>query len=317
MSKKTRNLSRFKKAELAGGLLLLAIFVVPFLTMAGHKDIYVDDDASGKQDGSAGHPYKTINDALGISRSGDKIHVAKGEYKENIHLRDGRELYGESRDDVVIKADDNDYEVVNMDNDTVLDKVTVKGGRYGVRVGKNERASIVNCVIKDNDDHGVLLEESKTDDKYKVSITDSVIKDNGWKGIYSAKRRLVLIDNEIADNKNDGAEIEAGSRVWMEDNKFQDNGASGLKLTLDGAYIWAEDNSFSDNKREGIEVNSYGETGTIDIKNSKIHGNDRWGIARVQRNSFNSNAWSGLILHSGVAIYENGLGSISNIVFIK
>ncbi|MCX6765841.1 MAG: right-handed parallel beta-helix repeat-containing protein, partial [Candidatus Moranbacteria bacterium] len=277
-----------KLAEIAGGILLVGLFILPFLSMAGHKKIHVDDSASGTEDGTSSHPYKTITKALKHADSGDEIHVAKGEYKENIHLHDGIELYGASRDRVIIKADDDDYEVVDLDDDTKIDKVTIKGGRFGVRVGKDEKASITNCIIKDNKKDGFWLEESNTDDKYKVSISDSIIKDNGRAGIHSAKRRLILVDNEIIDNESDGADIEGGSRVWLENNKIKNNDGSGLKLTLDGSSIWTDDNSFSENKREGVEINSYGGAGRIDLHDSSIHGNDRWGIARVQRNHFNS-----------------------------
>ncbi len=306
-----------KLAEIAGALTLMALFALPFLLFAGSDKIYVDDGASGTQNGSSNHPYKTISKALDEAGDGDEIHVRNGEYKENIHLREGRELYGQSKDGVVIKADDDDYEVVDLDHDTEINKVTIRGGKYGVRVGSNERASIVDCVIKDNDEDGVLLEESKTDDKYKVSITDSVIKDNGRDGIYSAKRRLILIDTEVVDNESDGVDIEASSRVWLEKNKLKNNDGSGLKLTLDGSEIWTDDNSFSENKREGVEVNAYGGTGRIDLHDSSIHDNDRWGIAKVQRGNFSSSIWSGLTIREDNRIYDNAIGTTSGIIVVK
>lgn len=303
-------------AEVAGALTLMALFALPFLLFAGSDKIYVDDGASGTQNGSSSHPYKTITEALEHAGDGDEIHIANGEYKENIHLRDGRELYGESKDGVIIKADDDDYEVVDLDHDTKIDKVTIKDGRYGVRVGSNERASIIDCTIKDNDEDGVLLEESKTDDKYKVSITDSIIKDNGRAGIYSAKRRLVLINNDIHDNESDGVDIEGGSSVWLEDNSIKNNDGSGLRLTLDGSSIWTDENSFSENEREGVEINAYGGTGRIDIHNSSIHDNGRWGVAQVQRGNFSSSIWNGLTIRTQ-RIYDNNFGNISGIVVVK
>src|SRR4030042_4666297 len=145
-----------KLAETAGALTLMALFALPFLLFAGSDKIYVDDSASGTQNGSSSHPYKTITKALEEAGDGDEIHVRNGEYKENIHLREGRELYGQARDGVVIKADDDDYEVVDLEHDTEINKETIKGGKYGGRGGGDERASIVDCVIKDNDEDGVF-----------------------------------------------------------------------------------------------------------------------------------------------------------------
>jgi hypothetical protein len=303
--------------EMLAGVFLLAIFVAPIFALAGHKKIYVDDDASGEQNGSADHPYKTISEALEHSDEDDEIHVADGEYRENIHLRDDRELFGESKNGVVIKAKDDDYETVDMDDDTEINKVTIKGGEYGIRVGHNEKASIVECVIKDNEKDGIILEDSNTSDKYKVSITKSEIKDNGRSGVYSATRRLVLIENEIHDNDKDGVDIEAGSRVWLEENRLKDNDGTGLKLTLDGSEIWTDDNSFSENDREGVEINAYGGTGRIDLHDSSIHGNDRWGIARVQRGFFSTSIWNGLTIRTDNRLYENKFGNVSDIIRIK
>lgn len=306
-----------KKVEIISALVLLALFVVPFLMFAGSKDIYVDIDASGRQDGSKKHPYKTIAKALDKVDEDDKVHVAAGTYEENILIPEKVELYGEDRTKVIIKADDDDYETVDMDHGAKINGVTVRGGEYGIRVGKNARASIVNCIVKDNEQDGILVEKGDIDDKKKVSISDSLITENGRAGIYSAKRRLVLIYNEITHNDSDGVDIEAGSSVYINKNKIKDNDGSGLKLTLDGSYIWTDDNSFSENKREGVEIESYGGAGTINIRDDRIHDNDRYGIARVQRSSFESNPWGGLVLEKDNMFYENNKGKVSDIIHIR
>jgi hypothetical protein len=306
-----------KLAEIAGSLLLVAFFILPFLSMAKGKTIYVNANASGSQDGSAAHPYKTIWEALRHAEENTKLLVSAGKYKANIHIPNRVSIFGESKDKVIIEASDDSYETVDMDDNSKIDKVTIKGGEYGVRVGHDEKASITNCVIKDNDKAGVLLEKSSADDDHKVSISNSTIKDNDDFGIFSAKRRLILIDNEIVDNGKDGILAGAGSRDWFEGNSVKGNGGTGLKLFLDGSYIWTKNNSFADNGREGIEVNAYGGSGTIDLKDSKIHNNDRWGIARIQRGDFNASVWNGLVIHGGVNIYDNNYGNISGIIVIK
>lgn len=303
-------------AQIAGSILLILVFVLPIVSLAGTTKIHVDAGASGKEDGSNSHPYKNLREALKHADKGDEIHIKSGKYKGNIEVPEKVKIFGEDRDKVVIEADDNGYETVDLNHGSELNKVTVKGGNYGVRVGKNDRASIVNCVIKDSRKHGVLIEEGKSDDKYKVSISKSLIENNGRKGIYSAQRRLVLIDNIITGNGNDGAEIEAFSRAWLEGNKFKDNKGSGLKMTLDGAYIWIKGDSFTKNKREGIEVNAYGQAGTIDIRKSKIANNDRWGIARVQRKNFPAAVWNGLNVQENTELFANEFGNISHLFLI-
>ncbi len=309
-NKKTLSKAKYV-VSIGAALVLIFIFIIPALGLAGSSKFYVDDDTTGKQDGTSEHPYKNLREALKKAKAGDEIHVRAGVYKGNIEIPKGVKVFGEDRERVIIEADDNSYEVVDMNHKTELNKVTVKGGNYGIRIGKNDRASVINCVVKNSRKHGILIETSEVSDKYKASITDSLITKNGKKGIYSAQRRLVLINNQIISNGNDGLEIEANSRVWLKKNKFKDNDGSGLKVTLDGAYVWTDKNSFSDNKREGIEINAYGKKGTIDLKDSKITGNGRWGLAKIERNYFSSVLWNGVVLHNDVKIYANKDGSIS------
>ena len=70
-----------KSRLLEAGISVFAVALValPFLgfTKSGDK-IYVNEDASGTQDGSSKHPYKTIWQGLDKADKGDKVIVAKG-----------------------------------------------------------------------------------------------------------------------------------------------------------------------------------------------------------------------------------------------
>lgn len=306
-----------KKAEIIGSLILLAVFILPvFLFAGGCKKIYVDDDASGKQDGSSKHPYKTIGAALKKADEDDEVHILPGYYRENIEIPKEVEVYGSDEDQVIIEAKDDDEPVVKMKHKTEINKVTVKKGKYGIEVGRNDRASIIECVIKDNDRDGIKIKEGEIQDKYKVSITESLIKDNGKSGIYSQKRRIILIDNEISDNNNDGVDLAAGSKAWIDGNRLKDNDGSGLKLVLDGSEIWTKNNTYYGNEREGAEINAYGGTGRIDFNKSKFYKNGRYGIARVQRGNFTLNVWQGVTIQADSLFWENGIGNVSEAIKI-
>jgi len=47
-----------------GVLTLLFSMTLPVVSLAGSKDIYVDIEASGKEDGSSKNPFDTIEEAL-------------------------------------------------------------------------------------------------------------------------------------------------------------------------------------------------------------------------------------------------------------
>lgn len=315
MGIKIKRLFLAKKWEILGSLLLLAVFVVPVLSFAGHETkIYVDDDATGVEDGSSSNPYSTIGEALDNSDENTEIHIRAGTYKENIEIPKGVEIFGSDKDDVIIKADDDDDPVIEMKHKTKIDNVTIKGGKYGIKIGKNSRVAITDCVIKDNKKDGIKIKRGDVKDKKKVSISGNEIKDNGRSGIYSEKRRLVIINNEILNNDSDGIDIEKGSKAWIEGNKVKDNDGSGIKVKLDKSEIWIKNNTLRNNNREGIEVNASGKPGTIEIKKSKLYKNDRYGIASVQRGDFSSSVWEGLIIKDNNKFWENKIGNISLII---
>lgn len=302
-----------------GALMLLASLTIPALSLAGTKDIYVDDDASGKQDGSSKHPYKTIWAAIEEAEDEDKkveIHLAPGTYKENIVIPKRVKVFGSDKNEVTIKSDDDDKAVVKLNHKSEINKVTIEGGRYGVLVDGDDRASIVECIIKDNEGDGVRIEPASVEEKYLVSITDSKIYDNEGSGIYSEKRQLSIINNEIIDNDGDGIDIEEKSSAWIHNNDIKNNDKSGMKLTLDGSNIWSKGNTIRDNGREGVEVNAYGGYGRIDINKSKLYKNQNYGIARVQRGNFSSNIWNGLTVQEDNIFWENAIGTLSGVLRI-
>jgi parallel beta-helix repeat protein len=305
-----------KKWEILASLILAVCVVLPAIGLASSKsNLYVDSDATWGGDGSVSHPYKTISEALKHADSGDDVHVAAGTYKDNIEIPEGVDVYGESAKSVTIKAKDDDKSVVVMDHKTEINKVTIEGGRYGINVKKKSQVSIINCVIRKNDRDGIIVRYNpEVKDKYKVSITDNIIKENNKSGIYAQKSRLILIDNEISDNDNDGVEIESGTRAWIKDNKIKDNNGSGMKLVLDASEIWLKSNSIRNNDREGVEVNAFGGYGLIDINQGSVAENNRYGIARIARKSFVNSTWNNLRINNSVDMWGNTLGNVSPII---
>lgn len=306
-----------KKAIFAGSLLLLVIFVTPFFTFAKSDKFYVDDDASGTQNGSMAHPFKTISAAMKKAGKNDEIHVASGKYKENITIKEGVEIFGSDKKNVIITADDKDVPVVFMKDRSKINNVTVRKGQNGIEVLKNSEASIVDCIVEDNDRDGIRIRAHKTvNNKEAVSIDSTIVRENGKIGIYSEVHRVVVTKSAILNNGSDGIIFSSGVSAWMSGNDVKNNDGSGMKLYLQGSNIWTKSNSFSGNDREGIEVNSYG-SGRIDIKKASIRGNGRYGVARVVRGNTSASAFNGLTVQSDVEFFGNKSGSISPIIRVK
>ena len=298
----------------------ILVIIPSFVMSSRYSKLYVDENASGTQDGSSEHPFKTIKQAMKEAKKNTEIHVAKGTYKENVEMKNDTEIYGEDKDDVIIEASNDDEPVVTMEDDTVINKVTLKKGSYGVKVYDKAEVSIIDCIIKDNKKDGIYIKEDSVKESRRVSISENEIKNNDMAGIYSGRRSLSIVDNDISDNDGDGIDIEKGSNAWIADNRINGNDKSGMKLSIDGSNIWTKNNSIRKNNREGIEVSFSGVAGRIDISKSKIMENDRFGTARVQRAtvSNSSSLWSQyLTFDDNNTFSENKFGNISSVFVIQ
>ena len=296
-----------------------AVFIATpfFFAEAGRDKLYVNKNASGTQDGSSSHPYKTIWQALNKANSSTDIFVAKGEYKENITIGKGVRVYGAGADKTTIKADDDDEAVVTMKHKARIESVTIRGGKAGVVVKEDSRADIVKTTIKDNDREGVVVLKGDTDSDHKVSIIDSLIKENGRSGVYAQKRKVVVMDSTVQDNKWNGVALDKDVTGWLEDNTIKENGKSGVFVTLDKSSVGIKKNSIYRNGGDGIQVVSYGATGWVNVDKSKSYDNKGFGVAKISFNGASVSVWKGLSVSANTQYWGNGSGSVSGVVRAK
>lgn len=313
MNKLSQKVNKKEKAVLI--LLTLALLIVlPILTFASKTTkVYVNDGASGTQDGSKSHPYKTITRALKNADDHTKVFIEKGTYEENIVIPEGVEVEGTDKNDVVIKADDKNLTTVKMEDNTKLMKVTVKGGREGVKVKKGDKALIYRCIIKDSRGNGIFIEEGNTKKDQEVVIVKSEIKFNERNGVFSQGRKIVIEDSVIRNNGSDGIDLNNGSRAWINGNQIKDNRASGLVVEMKDTQFFSKKNIYSGNKREGAEVELASKGGLVKFNKDKFKNNGNYAISRVQRNNVSASAWNGLIIANDNEYIGNGKGTVSPI----
>ncbi len=305
--------------EVFAGLALAALLAAPVFVFGGSKEIFVDKDASGAEEGTAAHPYHTISNALKNAKSGTKVRVKNGTYKENITIPKGVDVVGDNkkREKVIIESDNDNKPTVTMKDNTAIKHITVKGGRHGVRVLEDAQVHILDAVIKKSDRDGVHIESAPRDNAHRVLIDETTISDNDRAGIFSEKRFILLINSSVVSNGSDGIDLAAGTKAWLEDSRFNDNKGSGAKFILDNSDIWSKKNSFRNNKREGVEISAFGAAGNIGFKKASFVNNDRFGIARLARTQAGTKTFGGLVLGTGVndnRFENNTLGDISSVV---
>jgi hypothetical protein len=301
------------------GLAFGLAIAVPVFVFGGSKAVFVDKDANGAEDGTSGHPYHSISKALDHTKSGTDVFIAAGKYKENVTVPKGVKLIGKKKDRgaVVIEASNDAKPTITMKHETELDHLTVKGGRHGIRVLENAKAIIYEVVVRDSNRDGIHIDSASRDKKYRVSISNSVIKNNDRTGVFSEKRNILIMDSDILSNGSDGIDFAQGTKAWLQNDRFNDNRGSGAKFVLDGADIWNKKNSFRNNKREGVEISSYGVGGTVGFRKTTFVNNDRYGLAKVARTVSGTRAFGGVILDNGVNVNHfdmNTLGNTSSVL---
>ena len=190
------------------GQLARAVFLLFFAgaaTIWAHKKITVPND------------YPTIQRALGEADAGDTVFVRNGVYKENITLADDVILMGQDKKTTVIDGRRKGPVVIAADG-AVIANFTVRNGTTGI-LCKNTRPIIRDNIIMDNKGTGVhalvVLPEIVNNVIYRnlwtgiflesvrgtrTSISNNVIMENGYSGIFGANRTEVLVRNNIIYN---------------------------------------------------------------------------------------------------------------------
>ncbi len=303
--------------ELILSVAFVLLITVPVVVFGGSKVIYVDKDGHGDEDGSNDHPYQTIERALKHAEDGTEVRIKSGTYKENVTIPEGVKMVGDSEDSkkVVIKSDDKDHPVVVMKHGTELSYVTLKGGYYGVRVKSDASAHLYEVEIKDSKQDGIHIDRAPVKKKFRVLLDSVSIKGSGRSGIYAEKRFIVVVNSSITESNNDGLDLAAGTRSWLENDNFNSNEGSGAKLVMDGSEIWTRKNSFRNNKREGVEINSYGAAGKMGFNKAIFAANGRYGVAKVSRTTSGLQGFTSLFFgdkNNAGKFERNHFGDISS-----
>jgi parallel beta-helix repeat protein len=203
------------------GLALLAAWAVGVEESEG-ATLYVDDDAGEGGNGSLEKPFQNIQDAVNASVDGDTVRVWEGLYllEESLTLNKTINLTGNNSQTTIIKGNGIDIEA--------------------------ERVSVTGFNIT-----GYAAEAVQVQSWANYSrITDNTIVFNGV-GIRGSAHHLIIQNNNISHNSNDGIYLRYTTNATVSDNYLYMNKASGIYF--EGSYSTFSNNSCFSN-RYGLKI---------------------------------------------------------------
>jgi parallel beta-helix repeat protein len=206
----------------------------------------------------------SIQSAINWSISGDVIKVLEGTYYENIDfcgksvkVRSGHSHWDwhiprETVESTIIEASDSNIAVVTFDSgedaNSVLTGFTLTGGNYGISCSSSSGPTITNCIIEDNNSHGIYCASASPE------ITNNMIKLNAGDGIYiyNVDSAPVIKNNWIYENE-DGIEFnDANSASIVRNNTVADNNSAGIHVgsaaepSISNCIFWGNDDDLYD-----------------------------------------------------------------------
>jgi hypothetical protein len=187
----------------------------PFPTGA---TVFVDiNNATGNEDGSAAHPFNTIQEGINAAGNGGTVGVAPGTYYESITLASDRGVVGTDPKTTIIDAGNDPGDVVRIINLTNVrvSGFTIRGaladgdvpGGAGVFVNFPDKTVQIDHNIITANDHGIAVFNAIQ--KSGPTIDGNLIVENNWNGIFGAGAGPVT--NNVIAKQEKGIVLSASS----------------------------------------------------------------------------------------------------------
>ncbi len=279
---------------------LLTCLISGFNTVSG-REIYVDSSPSYLyRDGTAEHPYKTIQSSIDLASEGDTVYVFGGWYNETLVINKKINLIG-SIDDVGSGLDylsDHKYTV-----EITADYVTFEGfdvEDYGDNIISDIRGALIhvtanNVILQRN----IIANCTNGWGIYLDSCNDNVIGDNL---INHTKSGLYLSNshtNDIINNK-----LSNNIEMAVDMHSSQNNRIYSNTISRNRYGIYSQDCSNSNISNNIIELNTFSGIGLYKSNNDIIYGNTikNNDVEGVHLNSHQSVIWKNNISNCQIGI---------------
>ena len=248
--------------------------------------IFVDvNNSSGVEDGTALHPFKSIQAGVNAAASRDIVGVASGIYYENVVLPAGVQLIGTDPSTTIIDGN-NIGVVVDMSDGSLLQGFTVQHGRgsFGAGIVTRGMPKITNNIIRNNTQTAggagaAIFGNCSSPNIQRNLITDNTSDYQFLSGALSFINcsSPIISSNVIRNNTGRGAinlTISTGQRATVVYNTVFYNSGAGIKIDArDDQTIVRVINNIFNNNTTGIQIDFGNVAYLPTISNNDVYGN--------------------------------------------
>jgi parallel beta-helix repeat protein len=225
---------------------------------ADSVEIYVDVNYRGFSDGSAEHPFRSINKALSEAEDGDTIYVFGGFYDEALIIDKELKLWGsiENGPSIIDYSEDLRYTVeisadyVEFQDFEIYDNEKVKESPLGALVYiKSNNVVIQDNIISNSNSWGVYLAPDSDGNVISGNEINSFVN-----GIYISSSDTNDVFNNVIENCSDKAIYVESSQ----ENRFYGNSINSSLYGIYAQYcnnINISNNTFNDINYHGVYIN--------------------------------------------------------------
>lgn len=220
-------------------------------------------------------PVCAKGDADGLEKSlksGKKVINFSGKEGDDIRIPKNVTVIGVNPSQAVINGD------VSMENGAVLKNVTINAKLIGVTVAKGASVTLDNVVVRGAADIGVFAKEGGG----TLTVKNSKILQNR-KGFYILPgKNLLLTNNDVTRNKEEGLDVRWGVSGSISGNRFTQNGEGGAEIIVGGASLVMSANTFAANKASGLSLQFYADakkSGQMNVTTNTFSGNGNFGVS--------------------------------------
>jgi hypothetical protein len=135
---------------------------------------------------------------------------------------------------------------VALEADVVIESLTLKGGLHGVQTLDDSTVIVNRCIIRSNQEYGVMINKPTTPSAFEHAIYNSAITDNGLGGILvegdDLDAKLTVLGCSFIDNVADAIALPDGANADVHNTLIYRNGGFGISgndgiITYDYNYI--------------------------------------------------------------------------------